>query len=229
MPDPIEDNKEKDSGRRRMVVEEVSDLEDKVEELRDLTEHIAEDVKDSVEIQEEIKEVVEDKPVEEFVAPVQAPTFNPLIIILPGFLLLGILLGGFVFYQKMMNKTNSEIVITPAPVVSETSPTPSVSASPVPLTKYSVAIQNGSGIAGEAGKVKTLLEAAGFKVSGTANASTYDFTKTIVKVKVTVEKDYLDALVKALEKNYQVDKTQTLTTSSTDDVQVIVGSLKSLD
>ena len=37
----------------------------------------------------------------------------------------------------------------------------------------------------------------------------------------------MDALIKALGKNYTVDKTGTLSTTSKDDVQVIVGSLKS--
>lgn len=228
MPDP----------RKRMVVEEVGteetptevpvtdEIKEKVEDLQTITEHIAEDVKQSAEVQEEIKVAVEKKQ-EEFVAPKQAPEFNPLIIIIPGILLLGALLGGFVFYQKSMNK--AEPTPTPSPEVVETvNPTSSpVATTKTSLTKYSIAVQNGSGIAGEAGRAQTLVETAGFKVSGTGNADSYTYTKTVVKAKSTVEKDYLDALVSALSKTYTVDKTATLSATSKDDVQVIVGSLKS--
>lgn len=232
--------------RRRMVVEELNseepvtaaaappipteELTEKVEDLQTITEHIAEDVQESAKVQEEIKEVVE-KQQDEFMAPKQAPNFNPLIIIIPGILLLGALLGGIVFYQKMTN--SAAVTATPTPNANDqtttdtTTPTATPAATTTSLTKYSVVIQNGSGISGEAGRAKTLLETAGFKVGSTGNASSYDFTKTIVKVKSTVEADFTAALVKALGKNYTVDKTATLPSTSTDDIQVIVGSLKS--
>lgn len=223
--------------RKRMVVEEVEseepmapvteDIKGKVEELQDITEHIAEDVKASAEVQEEIKQAVSEhqEDHDEYVPPKQAPNFNPLVVIIPGILLLGALLGGIVFYQKTMNK--EDIVITPEPTAESISPTASPTAtSQTSLTKYSIAIQNGSGIAGEAGRTQTLVESAGFKVSGTGNADSYTYTKTIVKVKSTVEKDFTDALIKALGKNYTVDKAGTLASTSKDDVQVVVGSLK---
>lgn len=215
--------------RHRMVVEEVGaedlkentpieEISEKVEELKDITEHIEEDVKDAQKVQEEIQEVI---------APKQAPSFNPLVIILPGLLLLGALLGGIIFYQKNVNNINPEESPTPSPE-EVIEPTASPVASPTAtLTKYNINIMNGSGISGEAGKAKTLVETSGFKVGKTGNASSYDFTKTIIKAKSTVEKDYLDALSKALGKNYTVDTIQTLATSSSDDVQIVVGSLKS--
>lgn len=231
MPDPrrmiVEEigNEEPKENAQEPVLTTTDEIKEKVEELQDLTEHITEDVKESAEIQDEIKEKVE---ISEEILPNQAPTFNPIIIILPGLLLLGALLGGIIFYQKSINSQNSEVVPSPSPN-EQVTPTSTPLASPAAsLSKYSINIMNGSGISGEAGKAKTLVEGAGFKVGKTGNASTYDFTKTIIKAKTTVEKDYLDALNKALGKNYTVDSAvQSLSSSSSDDVQIILGSLKS--
>lgn len=147
-------------------------------------------------------------------------------IIIPGIFLLGALLGGIIFYQKGISKGEG-LTASPTPATEDFTQTPSPSpAAKLDLTKFSVNILNGSGIAGEAGKAKDLLTTAGFKVSGTGNASSYSFTKTIVKAKSSVDAAFVSKLVETLGKNYSVDKTQTLPDSSTDDVQVVVGSTK---
>jgi hypothetical protein len=87
-------------------------------------------------------------------------------------------------------------------------------------------VQNGSGIPGEAGKVKDLLTTAGFKVSSTGNATSYDFTKTVIKAKVDVPAAFLTQLTTALGKTYTLDSNQALATSSANAVIVIVGSSK---
>lgn len=159
---------------------------------------------------------------------VSKKTSSPVLwIVIPGIFLLGAILGGIVFYQKGVNKSHEE---TPSPIASMT-PLPTPSASPsasVDLTKYSISILNGSGIAGEANKVKTLLTGAGFKVGSTANAATYDYTKTIIKAKNTVEVSFITALSNALGKTYVVDTLQNLASSSADSVQVIVGTSKAV-
>jgi len=71
-----------------------------------------------------------------------------------------------------------------------------------------------------------LLTSAGFKVGTTTNAATYDYTKTIIKAKSTVDADFVSALSSALGKNYVVDTAQTLSATSTDDIQIIIGSSK---
>jgi hypothetical protein len=156
--------------------------------------------------------------------PPESPKKSPPIfwIIVPGIFLLGAILGGIIFYQKGANKGREETIATPTPAAT---PTASPSAS-IDLTKYTIAVYNGSGIAGEAGKVKTLLTDAGFEVSTTANAANYDYTKTIIKAKADVEKTYTDKLSETLLKTYEVDTLQTLATSSATDVQVVVGSTK---
>lgn len=242
-------DKDNSKDRRRMVVEEVSpvssetpsdtqpieEIKEKVEELQDITEQISEDVEKSAEVQEEIVEAAE-KAEPTLPLPVSQPSLepsyakrstgpNPLVIIIPGVLLLGALLGGIVFYQKSISSTTDQTPTpTEAPIVSiAPSATPSAK---LDLTKHTVAILNGSGTPGEAGKVKDLITAAGFKAGTTGNAATYDYTKTIIKAKGTVDSAFVTKLSETLGKSYVVDKAQTLDASSTNDVEVIVGSSK---
>ncbi len=238
-----------DKGRRRMVVEEISntpiedsgpieEVKEKVEELQGITEHISDDIKESAQVQEEIVEAAEKvEPTPQ--SPMPAPTYteqdyyprrslgvNPLVIIVPGVLLLGALLGGIVFYQKGINQ---QAEVTPTPTdnpITAVAPTATPVAATIDLTKFTVNIFNGSGIAGEAGKAKTLLTTAGFKVGTTANAATYDFTKTIIKAKATVDPVFVTKLSSTLSKNYVVDAAQTLPTTAKDDVEVTIGSSK---
>ncbi len=238
--------------RKRMVVEEVSptssepvldtqpieEIKEKVEELQDITEHISEDVKESAEVQEEIVEATEKVEPAVYVSPtpqqpsVMEPMYpgnhstgpNPLIIIIPGVLLLGALLGGIVFYQKSISNVGQTPSPTEAPIASSApSATPNTK---VDLTKYTVNIFNGSGIPGEAGKAKDLLTTAGFKVGTTGNAATYDFTKTVIKTKDTVDTAFIAKLSETLGKTYVVDKAQVLDSSSKNDVEVFIGSTK---
>ena len=152
---------------------------------------------------------------------------NPLVIIIPGIFLLGALLGGIFFYQSSVNK---KINPTPTPTnqqLESTSPTATPQATEVDLTKYPISILNGSGIKGEAGKTQELLEKAGFKVSGVGNASNYSYTETVIQAKSTIDKEFITKLSQTLEENYKVaSKTQSLTSSSKDDVVVIVGNSK---
>ncbi len=153
---------------------------------------------------------------------------NPLVIIVPGIFLLGALLGGIYYYQNNLNKTAGIITTSPTPLA-QTENTPMSSASPsaiIDLSKYPINILNGSGIAGEAGKLKTVLAAAGFNITGTGNASTSNFTKTIIKAKSDVPADFITKLSDTLSKTYVLDTNQVLATSSADKVQVIIGSSK---
>jgi len=232
MPD-----KEIATKRKRMVVEEVKPEEAPKKEERkeeqpkpDILE-TGEKVSSEELTKGEKEGMVEEKPIEretqEIVpeSPKRKKSISPAFwIVIPGIFLLGAILGGIVFYQRGINKGQQEANPTPTPVESS-SPTASPSAS-IDLTKYTVDILNGSGIAGEAGRAKTLLTSAGFKVGTTTNAATYDYTKTIIKAKSTVDADFVSALSSALGKNYVVDTAQTLSATSTDDIQIIIGSSK---
>ncbi len=238
-----------------MIVEEVetpvAEIKEKVEEPQTIAENVPEPVEKPTEAQEDIaKETEEVVPIDEEEKPQEEepqeektqeenppeksePTMpavknsngtNPLIIIVPGIFLLGALLGGIVFYQRGISKGEP----TPTPDYANTiTPSPTaVPESTLDLTEYPINVKNGSGVSGQAGVVKDLLTDAGFEVSGTGNASSYDFTKTVIKAKADVSEEFLTKLSEILSKDYVLDTNQSLAASSTNEVEVIVGSTK---
>ena len=188
----------------RMVVEEVGK-----EEVKPAEEVVIEEPQ----IKEDIKE---------------ESSFNILWILIPGMLLLGLLIGGIFAYvfgiQKISDTTKPQNITVEPTEMPTIKPTASPSAN---LAKYKIKILNGSGIKGEAGKVQTLVEVAGFTVLSTGNAATYDYTKTQITLKTGIDLNFVTALVAALKKNYQLEDTKTVS-SQTNDVTVIVGSLKAI-
>lgn len=216
--------------------EPVEEIKEKVEELQGITEHMGSDVEKSAEVQEEIAEAAEkveapnpgEKPKVEFPSVARTGGPSPLLILIPGVLLLGALLGGVYFYEKGVNQ-KTEATPTPEATsveVPATSPSASPSAK-LDLTKYSINVQNGSGIPGTAGSVKELLTKAGFKVGSTGNADNYDYTDTVIKVKSDVPDEFISKLTTTLSGNYKVAKSQDLSDTSKDEVVVIIGSSKS--
>lgn len=203
----------------------------KVEETKEAPETIEPDAAPEEQLPEKDHFTIQEPAVNSSTQPIielkNSNATNPLVIIIPGIFLLGALLGGIYFYQKSIGTTNTP-TSTPSSVSQvDTTPTPSaVPTETVDLTKYPINIMNGSGIVGEAGKVKTLVETAGFKVSKTGNAEAFDFTKTVIKAKADVPTGFLTQLTAALSKSYVLDTNQTLATSSADSVQVIVGTSK---
>lgn len=212
----------------------LEEVKEKVEELHEITEDIAASVDKSEEVQEELAEATQKvEPVLEkahaAITPPPQPIGsskmpNPLIILIPGVLLLGAILGGIYFYQKGTS-TPSE---TPTPTAMvEGTPTPeSTPMAKLDLAKYPVRIENGSGIPGTAASAKELLTKAGFKVSETGNADNYDYTDTIVMAKSTVPPEFINQLEATLGEKYSVGASKTLPDSSGDMVVVIVGSTK---
>ena len=146
-------------------------------------------------------------------------------IMIPVAIIVGALAGGVFYFLNSVNKNAPSS--TPTPIESSL-PTPSSSPSAaVDLSKYQIKVLNGSGIAGEAGRVQDILTSAEFKVSGTGNAETYDFTDTILQVRDKVEPAFITELTKTLSKTYSVsDKTEALPSGETADVIVLVGSSK---
>lgn len=241
---------EKPKERKRMVVEEVSEavetqpmgevkeeIKEKVEDLQSITQHIGSDIEKSSDVQEEIAEAaekIEPKPTEIPHEPGFTPRpkmFSPLIILIPGVLLLGAVLGGIYFYQKSLSNHPSA---SPTPFENLATSEPSVATNPsaspsakLDLTKYPIDVQNGVGIPGTAASAKDLLTKAGFKVTATGNADNYNYTNTIIKTKSDVPADFVTKLQTTLSGIYSVAKPQTLDSTSTYEVVVIIGSSKS--
>lgn len=155
------------------------------------------------------------------------------LIILLLVILAGVVAGGIYYYQTSLSeKTEVQKVEeqgqvvgpTEAPAEEEEEATQSAE---IVAGDYSVNILNGSGIAGEAGKVKTLLEGAEFEEIDTGNAVSYDYVETEVSLKKDTPKGVYDLVKDALESDYIVSKSETELDEDSDyDVGVIVGSKK---
>ncbi len=101
---------------------------------------------------------------------------------------------------------------------------PEVTVKEVDLSQYTIRILNGSGIKGEAAKLKAGLVAAGFKVDTLGNADTSDHVKTQVAAKEGVSTEYIKKLEEELGKSYTLDKVSKLSKTSVEDVAVTIGS-----
>ena len=170
---------------------------------------------------------------------VEAPTPPPgpmkdnkvslkLVVFITAFVavIVGGLVGGVIVFVNGTKNNDASASPTPDPALA--SPTVEATPSPVPVDKkkYTVDIQNGSGIGGQGAAVQKILTDAGFKVGTVGNAKTFDYTKTLVQVKSSVSKDYIATLEGALTKNYVLDKTAELPDTSKSEVVIIVGSEK---
>ncbi|MEK7571274.1 MAG: LytR C-terminal domain-containing protein [Patescibacteria group bacterium] len=113
---------------------------------------------------------------------------------------------------------------------SEPTPTPTEEPTPTPtpeeevdLTAYTIDIENGSGITGEAANLKSALTTAGFTIGSVGNADSSDYVQTQITVKDTVSKGYIEALEKELQKTYAVETVSEDSAQATD-VVIIIGS-----
>ncbi|OGM75138.1 hypothetical protein A2382_04225 [Candidatus Woesebacteria bacterium RIFOXYB1_FULL_38_16] len=146
-------------------------------------------------------------------------------------LIVGFVSGGVYVYFTGISSLKQT---SPAPTdtnVDLPSPTPSPIPSPTPeassnlnLKDYEINVLNGSGKIGEASKATALLEKAGFEITSTGNAASYNFKKTSVEVKSDLPKEILSQIEKALSEKYQIELGKNLTESNKYDIVITVGS-----
>lgn len=131
--------------------------------------------------------------------------------------------GGFLYYQSSQKKLASPPTDTTVTISKEPSATPTPE--DVKIDEYSIEIQNGSGIAGEAGRAQSLIEEQEFVVDSTGNADNYDYTETVIQAKEGVSEAWLDKLKEVLKGKYEVkSQVETLDDADSDsDVVVIIG------
>ncbi|MGB9706944.1 MAG: LytR C-terminal domain-containing protein [Microgenomates group bacterium] len=142
---------------------------------------------------------------------------------------LGIVGGGIFVYQKTL-KRKEEKTLIPTPTVSLPTPqlTESLEVSPSPTPKLNradlkIKILNGSGVPGAAAKAAEFLEKLGWEGIKTGNADSYDYQKTIIKIKES-KKNYLEMLDTDLASKYTLEeKTQTLAEDDKFDAIIILG------
>ncbi len=155
----------------------------------------------------------------------ESPKTNmKLVLILTAFiaLILGGVAGGvLVFLSGNTSEKVAEASPTPlASIVPTSTPTPEVDKQSV-----TIAIQNGSGIAGEGGRMSEFLTDEGFKVGTVGNASSFDHEETVIQAKESVDSAFLASLKETLSTKYKMG-TNTKLTSGTSDIVVIIGSEK---
>ncbi|PIZ63647.1 hypothetical protein COY16_01450 [Candidatus Roizmanbacteria bacterium CG_4_10_14_0_2_um_filter_39_13] len=131
--------------------------------------------------------------------------------------------GGFLYYQSSQKKLANPPSDTSVTITNEPSATPTPE--DVKIDEYSIEIQNGSGIAGEAGRAQSLIEGEEFVVDLTGNADNYDYTETVIQAKEGVSEAWLDKLKEVLKGKYDVkSRVETLDDADSDsDVVVIIG------
>lgn len=158
---------------------------------------------------------------EEIAASDAKPAKNfmwPIIFI---FIIALALLGGVFIYKQGVNKDGNINVVT-------LSPTPTFAPTPTKvkadLSKYEIEILNGTGIAGEAGRQKEVLEEKGFVISSIGNADNSNYTQTIIRTKKEVGEDFLDELKSVLGLSFKLSENEELPDDAGSDVIVILGS-----
>lgn len=150
------------------------------------------------------------------------------------FILIALAGGGlFYFREEVIKKTvkQDEPSLKPSPsirvVVSVTPSEATESASvKIDFSKYGIKVLNGSGISGEAAKVRDVLEEEKFVVEEIGNAESTDIKETIVKVKKDVSKEFLTKLKEVLKKTHFLGLDETLDESEDEDIVIIIGSQK---
>lgn len=142
--------------------------------------------------------------------------------------------------KKQSPKLSPTPTITIAPtekpsVSGEVSPTESPTPSSKPTnnpvdkatgldrSKLSILVENGSGVAGAAGKVADDLKTFGYTISSTGNADNFDYSGVTLEVK-TGSSDYLPLLKSDLSDKYTISSTSTdLSATVSADALVIIG------
>ena len=150
-----------------------------------------------------------------------------IMIFLTALIVGGGAVAGFMYFsgQKPAPEEKKVAAPTEAPAITTEEPVASESAESADLAKLSIQILNGSGTAGEASRVRDLLQEAGFETFSLGNADSYDYTDTEVQVKEGIDASVFDKVKKALTSYTAVEK-DALPASSDYDIVIFVGKQK---
>lgn len=104
---------------------------------------------------------------------------------------------------------------------------PTMTPSPTPETNLALVILNGSGIAGEAGRAKIVLEDGDITVTETGNAKRYNYLQSEIRTKQTVSKETAQKIFDIFSEKYLVSSSSADLSSTNDyDIEIIVGKGK---
>ena len=123
---------------------------------------------------------------------------------------------------ETLQDTKTQISPTLTEAVSTPTPTEVVSQKDL----YDITILNGSGKAGEAGKLESTLKEKGYSILEIGNANAANYKETEIRAKEEIEEGFLTALKKDLAKTYTlVDSKDVLNRNSESDIIIVIGSL----
>lgn len=154
--------------------------------------------------------------------PRKKKSLIPLLFLI---IIIGAVVGGGIYIARSV-LGGEKPAPSPSPTPTSTLFTPSPLEEPeaVDVSQYSVQILNGSGVAGEAGKVNDLLVSAGFSKADTGNADNYDYTDSQIQLKANTPDAVFDAVKGALSEEYTIVKSSdNLAEDSEYDIVIIVG------
>lgn len=145
-------------------------------------------------------------------------------------LLVGGGVAGFMFLKSGGQFLGANTETTPTPM-EETLPTPEASPATedVDLTEFSVLVLNGTGTAGEAGKVKALLAEAGFEDVKTGNAPSEDNTVATISAKADVPAAAIKVIQDALKGSFTTEVGDELDSDEDHDIVVTTGGSTAKD
>lgn len=143
-------------------------------------------------------------------------------------IVVGILTAGSIIYFYNSQTGESSGKITPTPSISETpTNTPAPTSIVDDLSLYDITVLNGSGISGEAARLESILQTAGFSVLEIGNAANSSFTTTIIQAKEGVPSGFIGQLQEILSKTYSVSLSSVPLAENEDtDVIITIGSLE---
>ena len=140
-----------------------------------------------------------------------------------GAIVLGVLLLSFAVWFFLKRGGGGETGLEPTPTARvEMAEEPTETPTPTPGVKketISIEVLNGTGIAGEAGKVKTLLSGLGYKEIEAGNAEAYDYEATEVSFASDFPEAYKEEIIDKLKTTFKSVKT---TTGSTGKFNVVI-------
>ncbi len=142
------------------------------------------------------------------------------------FFLLGVLL--FIKMNPFRKRVEfSQPTPSPTASIEKVTPTKEPVEETPDLSQFKVQVQNGTGVEGGADEVKEILGKVGFTNIETANADSFDYKETEIRVKDTVSKETTEIVRKALSFVYTLKEAEiTLEASNDFDIVVVVGEKK---
>ncbi len=135
------------------------------------------------------------------------------------FIVLVILIGVGAYRYRNNNHAKEEI----KKLSEEASPSAAIVAT-IDKSKLSLQVLNGSGIVGQAGRIKDILSKAGFENIETGNLNLNKKSDTIASFSAVVAKSNREEIVKMLEDFFMKIDIQESSASAKFDVQIITGS-----